>query len=70
VAIIWKDKGHAVDGVPDENHGIHYLKLRWGKLEALYARLATQLLEQTLNRLINAGLEEAGGKPIEDGTKS
>ncbi len=70
VAIIWKDEGYAVDGVPYENHGIHYLKLRWGKLEALYARLDTQLLEKTLNRLGNAGYQEAGAKPITDETNS
>lgn len=70
VAIVWKDEGHAVDGVPYVNEGVHILKLKWGKLHALYARLDTQLLEQTMNRMMNAGIEEAGAKPIEDGTKS
>lgn len=70
VAIIWKDVGQAADGVPYENQGVHYLKLKWGKLYALYARLDTQLLEATLNRLINAGIDEAGAKPIEDDKSS
>jgi len=65
LALFWKDRGVAADGVDYENEGIHFLRLKWGGLVELEATLDTQHLERTLDRMANAGIEEAAADPIE-----
>jgi ketosteroid isomerase-like protein len=65
LAISWQDRGVAADGVDYENEGIHRLRLEWGRLVELHAKLDTQHLERTLDRMAAAGIEEADADPIE-----
>lgn len=64
LAIAWTDRGVAADGVDYANEGIHRLRLKWGRLVELRARLDTQHLERTLDRMAAAGIEEAAADPI------
>jgi ketosteroid isomerase-like protein len=66
LAITWTDRGVAADGVEYENDGVHILRLKWGRLVELNARLDTQHLERTLDRMADAGIDEAAADPIED----
>lgn len=65
LAISWKDRGVAADGVDYQNEGVHLLRHRWGRLVELHAKLDTQHLERTLDRMAAAGIEEAAADPIE-----
>jgi ketosteroid isomerase-like protein len=65
LAISWTDRGTAADGVDYENEGVHLLRLQWGRLVELEATLDTQHLERTLDRMAEAGIEEAAANPIE-----
>lgn len=66
LAIAWTDRGEAADGVDYENDGVHLLRLEWGRLTELHAKLDTQHLERTLDRMAAAGIEEAAADPIGD----
>jgi ketosteroid isomerase-like protein len=66
LALFWADRGVAADGVKYQNKGVHRLRLEWGRLMELEAHLDTQHLEHTLNRMAEAGIEEAAADPIED----
>lgn len=66
LALFWRDRGVAADGVDYENEGVHFLRLKWGRLTELRARLDTQHLERTLDRMAAAGIEEAAADPITD----
>lgn len=66
LALSWADRGRAADGEPYENEGVHLLRLEWGQLVELNARLDTQHLERTLDRMAASGIEEAAADPIED----
>lgn len=65
LAIAWTDQGTAADGGAYENEGVHLLRIEWGRLVKLEAKLDTQHLERTLDRLAAAGIEEAAADPIE-----
>ncbi len=66
LSLVWRDRGVAADGVDYENEGVHFLRLKWGRLVELEATLDTQHLEHTLDRMAAAGIEEAAADPIED----
>ena len=66
LAIAWRDRGLAADGGDYENEGIHRLRLEWGRLVELHAKLDTQHLARTLDRMAAAGIDEAAADPIED----
>jgi ketosteroid isomerase-like protein len=70
LALFWADRGVAADGVDYENDGVHLLRLEWGRLTELHARLDTQHLERTLDRMAAAGIEEAAADPIENADPS
>jgi Ketosteroid isomerase-related protein len=70
LAIAWQDQGVAADGVDYENEGVHLLRLKWGRLTELHAKLDTQHLERTLDRMAAAGIEEAAADPIVDADPS
>lgn len=62
----WTDRATAVDGMAYENHGVHVVCIRWGKLQKLHAYLDTQVLADSLKRLADKGYNEAAAEPIED----
>ena len=64
LAISWRDRGVAADGVDYENEGIHRLRLEWGRLVELHAKLDTQHLNRTLDRMAADGIDEAAADPI------
>ena len=64
LAIAWGDQGVAADGIDYENEGIHRLRLEWGRLVELHAKLDTQHLARTLDRMAAAGIDEAAADPI------
>ncbi len=64
VAIEWSDRGAAADGVAYENHGAHWLRLRWGKATYVHAYLDTAVIEQSCRRMAAAGIDEAAAPPI------
>jgi hypothetical protein len=64
VSIEWTDRGRAADGSPYDNHGAHWIRLRWGKGVEVHSYLDTARLDAILVRLAAAGFEEASAPPI------
>lgn len=64
VSIEWTDRGRAADGSPYENHGAHWIRLRWGKGVEVHGYLDTAKLDAVLERLPPAGIQEATAAPI------
>jgi ketosteroid isomerase-like protein len=64
VAVEWTDHGHASDGVPYENEGAHWIRLRKGKATYIHAYLDTEKVTAICDRLAEAGVEEAAAAPI------
>ncbi|HYP54827.1 MAG TPA: nuclear transport factor 2 family protein [Solirubrobacterales bacterium] len=66
VAVEWSDRGRTADGEPYENEGAHWIRLRWGKVVSIHGYLDTGSLTRTLERLTDAGFEEAAAAPVAD----
>ena len=64
VAVQWADHGHASDGVPYENEGAHWIRLRRGKAVYIHAYLDTEKVTAICRRLAEDGVEEAAAEPI------
>jgi ketosteroid isomerase-like protein len=64
VAVEWADHGHASDGVPYENEGAHWIRLRRGKAVYIHAYLDTEKVTAICRRLAEDGVEEAMAEPI------
>jgi ketosteroid isomerase-like protein len=64
VAVEWTDHGHASDGVPYENEGAHWIRLKGGKATYIHAYLDTEKMTAICNRLAQAGVAEASAEPI------
>ena len=64
VAVEWSDRGKAADGVPYENEGAHWIRLRRGKATYIHAYLDTEAVTAVCDRLAAAGVEEAAAAPI------
>jgi len=60
----WSDRGVAADGEEYVNHGVHVVRVRWGRLTALHAYLDTRRLVEALDRLGRAGYAESQAAPI------
>jgi len=66
IAIEWTDRGRTADGVPYENEGAHWVRLRWGKAVEVHAYLDTEKVTAITERLAAAGIEEAAAPPVAD----
>jgi ketosteroid isomerase-like protein len=66
VAVEWTDRATAADGEPYENHGAHWIRLRWFKATHVHAYLDTQVVEHACRRMAANGIEEAAASPITD----
>lgn len=66
VAVRWHDSGRLCTGEPYENRGMHWLRLRWGRLAVLEAHLDTQRVEQACRQMAANGVAEAEAAPIEE----
>ena len=64
VAVEWSDRGKAADGVPYENEGAHWIRLRRGKATYIHAFLDTEKVTEICDRMAASGVEEAGAEPI------
>jgi ketosteroid isomerase-like protein len=62
----WQESNSGTDGVRTENHGIHALRLRWGRVTEMFIYPDTVGLKDTLDRLARAGVREALAAPIVD----
>lgn len=65
VIVEWNERNTGTDGVLTTNHGIHALRLRWGRITHLYICPDTVALKATLNRLAIKGVAQAQMPPIE-----
>ena len=64
VAVEWADHGHASDGVPYENEGAHWIRLRRRKAVYIHAYLDAEKVTEICRRLAEDGVEEAAAAPI------
>jgi ketosteroid isomerase-like protein len=64
VAIEWTDHGKASDGVPYENEGAHWIRLRRTKATYIHAYTDPEKITAICDRLAAAGVEEAAAPPI------
>jgi len=62
----WQETNSGTDGVRTWNRGIHFLRLRWGRVTQLIICPDTVGLKATLDRLATAGNSEAHAAPIVD----
>src|SRR5215469_11847128 len=60
----WTDRATPVDGSNYLNSGVHVIRMPWGKVVSIHAYLDTQVLTETLNRMVGRRIEEAKALPI------
>jgi len=65
VIIRWTGAATFPDGSPYNQHGVHIVSLRWGKVTAIDANEDSQLVTEQMAALAAAGIEEAAAGPIE-----
>jgi ketosteroid isomerase-like protein len=66
IAIEWTDEAKPADSSAYINHGVHIIKMRWGKVFYIHAYLDTQVTIDLCRRLAAKGIPEATLPPIED----
>lgn len=66
VTVEWTDGAQLADGGTYANHGVHVVRLRWGRAVSIHANLDTAVWEAACARLAAAGITEAAAPPIED----
>ena len=66
VSIEWRDYGKRQDGLPYENYGVHFIRLKWGRVVSVHAYLDTQRVEKACCEMAAQGIKEATLPPIED----
>jgi ketosteroid isomerase-like protein len=66
IAVEWTDTAEPADGSRYVNHGVHFIRMRWGKVYGLHAYLDTQATAALCQRLAACGIAEASLSPIED----
>jgi ketosteroid isomerase-like protein len=64
VVVEWTDRATPADGTDYVNSGVHVIRMRWGKVVSIHAYLDTQVLIDTLDRMVVNGIEEAKASPI------
>lgn len=47
-----------------ENHGAHWIRIRWGTVTHIHAYLDTQRVAAACDRMAAAGIAEAAAEPI------
>jgi ketosteroid isomerase-like protein len=66
IAVQWTDTGSAADGVPYQNRGAHWIRIRRGRAVRVEAYLDTDRVTASCERMANGGIEEAAASPITD----
>lgn len=64
VIIRWTGTQTMPDGSPYENHGVHIVRLRWGKVIEIDANEDSQLVAEALKVFASYGVDEAIAPPI------
>lgn len=60
----WVGDGTFPDGSLYENHGVHIVHIRWGKVASIDANEDSEMVAKMMNALVAAGVEEAGAPPL------
>ncbi|MGC2652048.1 MAG: nuclear transport factor 2 family protein [Mycobacterium sp.] len=64
IIIRWTATQTLVDGSPYQNHGVHVVRMRWGKVVEIDANEDSQVVAESLKVLAAHGVEEALAAPI------
>ena len=64
IAVQWIARLTPVVGERYENHGAHWLEVRWGRVTAFHAYLDTERIARACRELQAAGVDEAGAPPL------
>lgn len=62
--IRWTNTQTRPDGTRYDNHGVHVVRMRWGKATSIDANEDSQAVAGLLDQLVAAGVAEAGAAPI------
>ncbi len=65
-AVEWIDRATLKDGSAYENRGVHFIRLKWGRLVSIHAYLDTKLLEDACQVASRHGVQEALAAKITD----
>jgi ketosteroid isomerase-like protein len=61
---VWVNTDALPDGLRYENHGVHIVKMRWGKIVEIDANEDSQAVAEALRMRAAHGQEEASAPPI------
>jgi ketosteroid isomerase-like protein len=64
VIVRWEAKATNADGSPYENHGVHIIRMRWGKVVDIDANEDSQAVAESLKIQAGHGIPEAAAEPI------
>jgi len=64
VIVRWTNTDLLPDGSHYENHGVHIVKMRWGKIVEIDANEDSQAVAEALKARAAFGIEEASAAPI------
>jgi ketosteroid isomerase-like protein len=64
IIVRWTNTDVLPDGSRYENHGVHIVKMRWGKIVAIDANEDSQAVAAALRMRADFGVEEAAAAPI------
>jgi ketosteroid isomerase-like protein len=64
IIIRWSATDTPPDGFDYRNHGVHIVRMKWGKVVAIDANEDSQAVAENLARLAAMGIAEAGAAPI------
>ncbi len=64
IIIRWTAGQTLSDGSPYENHGVHVVRMRWGKIIDIDANEDSQVVAESLEVVAAHGIEEALAAPI------
>jgi ketosteroid isomerase-like protein len=64
VIIRWTASGEFPDGSAYANHGVHLVRLRWGKVTSIDANEDSQIVAKMLDAVAATGVAEASADPI------
>lgn len=64
IIVRWTNTDVLPDGSRYENHGVHIVKMRWGKIVEIDANEDSQAVAEALKMRTAFGVEEASARPI------
>jgi len=64
IIVRWTNTDQLPDGTSYSNHGVHVIKMRWGKIVEIDANEDSQAVAEWLKLQSSRGIEEASAPPI------